>query len=60
MATAVYQPSIHLEASLEAKTQFLRRTIGSLDSAVVAYSGGVDSTLLAKMAFDSLATGRWP
>ena len=54
MATAVYQPSIDLEASLEAKTQFLRRTIGSLESAVVAYSGGVDSTFLAKVAYDSL------
>lgn len=54
MATAVYQPSIDLEASIEAKTQFLRRTIGGLESAVVAYSGGVDSTFLAKVAYDSL------
>ncbi len=54
MATAIYQPSIDLEASLEAKTQFLRRTIGCLESAVVAYSGGVDSTLLAKVTYDVL------
>ena len=54
MATAVYQPSIDLEASLEAKSQFLRRTIGDLESAVVAYSGGVDSTFLAKTAYDVL------
>lgn len=54
MATAVYQPSIDLEASLEAKTQFLRRTIGGLERAVVAYSGGVDSTLLAKVTYDVL------
>ncbi|MDE2897290.1 MAG: ATP-dependent sacrificial sulfur transferase LarE, partial [Chloroflexota bacterium] len=54
MATAVYQPSIDLEASLEAKTQFLQRTLGGLENAVVAYSGGVDSTFLAKMAFDAL------
>ncbi len=54
MATAVYQPSIDLEASLEAKTQFLRRTIGGLKSAVVAYSGGVDSTFLARVTYDSL------
>lgn len=54
MATAVYQPSIDLEASLEAKTQFLRRTLGGLENAVVAYSGGVDSTFLAKMAYDAL------
>lgn len=54
MATAVYQPSVDLEASLEAKTQFLQRTLGSLENAVVAYSGGVDSTFLAKMAFDAL------
>ncbi|MCY3956702.1 MAG: ATP-dependent sacrificial sulfur transferase LarE [Chloroflexi bacterium] len=54
MATAVYQPSIDLEASLEAKTQFLQRTLGGLENAVVAFSGGVDSTFLAKMAFDAL------
>ena len=54
MATAVYQPSIDLEASLEAKTQFLERTLGGLENAVVAYSGGVDSTFLAKMAYDAL------
>lgn len=54
MATAVYQPSIDLEAPLEAKTQFLRRTIGGLKSAVVAYSGGVDSTFLARVTYDSL------
>ena len=56
MATAVYQPSIDLEASLEAKTQFLERTLGGLENAVVAYSGGVDSTFLAKMAFDALGS----
>jgi len=56
MATAVYQPSIDLEASLEAKTQFLQRTLGDLDSAVVAYSGGVDSTFLAKMTYDALGS----
>lgn len=54
MATAVYQPSIDLEASLEAKTRFLERTLGGLENAVVAYSGGVDSTFLAKMAYDAL------
>ncbi len=54
MATAVYQPSIDLEASLEAKTLFLQETLGGLENAVVAYSGGVDSTFLAKMAFDAL------
>ncbi len=54
MTTAVYQPSIDLEASLDAKTQFLERTLGGLENAVVAYSGGVDSTFLAKMAFDAL------
>lgn len=54
MATAVYQPSIDLEASLEAKTQFLQQTLSGLDGAVVAYSGGVDSTFLAKMAYDAL------
>ena len=56
MATAVYEPSIDLEASLEAKTQLLERTLGGLENAVVAYSGGVDSTFLAKMAFDALGS----
>ncbi|MDE2869114.1 MAG: ATP-dependent sacrificial sulfur transferase LarE [Chloroflexota bacterium] len=56
MATAVYQPSIDLEAPLEAKTQFLQRTLGGLENAVVAYSGGVDSTFLAKMAYDALGS----
>ena len=54
MATAVYQPSIDLEASLEAKAQYLARTLGGLESAVVAYSGGVDSTFLARAAYDAL------
>ena len=56
MATAVYQPSIDLESSLENKTQFLQRTLGGLENAVVAYSGGVDSTFLAKMAYDALGS----
>ena len=54
MATAVYQPSIDLEASLEAKTRYLEQTLSSLERVVVAYSGGVDSTFLAKMAYDAL------
>ena len=54
MATAVYQPSIDLEAPLEAKTRYLEQTLSSLERAVVAYSGGVDSTFLAKMAYDAL------
>ena len=54
MATAVYQPSVDLEAPLEAKTQFLQQTLSGLERAVVAYSGGVDSTFLAKMAYDAL------
>lgn len=51
---AVYQPSIDLEASLGAKRRFLHQTLGGLERAVVAYSGGVDSTFLAKMAYDAL------
>lgn len=39
---------------LSAKLDVLRRTLHDLGSAVVAYSGGVDSTFLLKVAVDQL------
>ena len=39
---------------LEEKLDSLRKTLKSLESVVVAYSGGVDSTFLSKIAFDVL------
>jgi uncharacterized protein len=40
---------------LSEKLKNLRRNLFQLDSAVIAFSGGVDSSLLVKLAFDVLA-----
>src|SRR5205814_5876449 len=40
--------------SLDTKLDFLRETIGRLRSCAVAFSGGVDSTLVLKVAHDVL------
>ncbi len=40
--------------ALNLKSQRLRSTIESFDSAIVAYSGGVDSALVAQFAHDTL------
>ena len=39
---------------LEEKLDSLKKTLKSLESVVIAYSGGVDSTFLSKVAFDVL------
>lgn len=43
-----------MEGLLKQKYEDLKRIIRSMESVLIAYSGGVDSTLLAKVAFDEL------
>lgn len=40
--------------TVEQKLGYLKTILASLESVVIAYSGGVDSTLLSKVAFDVL------
>jgi uncharacterized protein len=40
--------------TVEQKLEHLKTILASLESVVIAYSGGVDSTLLSKVAFDVL------
>ena len=42
------------QEDLESKYRALRRTVGELQSVVVAFSGGVDSTLVLRVALDVL------
>lgn len=44
----------HLEAELEAKWRVLAARLGELGSAAIAYSGGVDSSLVAYLAHQTL------
>lgn len=46
---------IALDRAVAAKLQRLRDLFADLDRALVAYSGGIDSTLVAKVAHDVLA-----
>ncbi|HEX5324190.1 MAG TPA: hypothetical protein VFW40_10415, partial [Capsulimonadaceae bacterium] len=41
-------------ASLEEKDALLRRTLREMESVVIGFSGGADSALLAKVAYDEL------
>ena len=52
--TAAYAPVVDVEAPLDEKLDALRQILGNLQRLVVAYSGGVDSSLLAKVAYDTL------
>lgn len=50
---------IQLSKSLENKYQKLREAIKSKEKLLIAFSGGVDSALLAKIAFDVLDDNVW-
>src|SRR2546429_8135194 len=43
-----------LDAETQAKYEHLQAILGNMESALVAYSGGVDSALLLKVAHDVL------
>lgn len=43
-----------MEKNLKVKYEILQELIGQMDSAIVAFSGGVDSALVLKAAFDIL------
>jgi uncharacterized protein len=47
----------HMSADLASRLTLLRRLLSDLDSTVVAFSGGVDSSLLAAVAVEQLGNG---
>jgi uncharacterized protein len=54
-STVLTQPTLSLDAQVTEKYQALTRRLKELKSVVVAYSGGVDSSLLAVVAHQALA-----
>ena len=57
-AAVLQHSSEGLPFDFEAKYQQLKSVISGFDSALVAFSGGVDSTLVAKVALDALGAQR--
>lgn len=49
-----YRPIVDVDAPLDVKLNALRQILGDMQRLVVAYSGGVDSSLLAKVAYETL------
>ncbi|MEM9567404.1 MAG: ATP-dependent sacrificial sulfur transferase LarE [Cyanobacteria bacterium P01_E01_bin.34] len=47
-------PTVSLDPDLQQKYNRLRHLFTSMDCVLVAYSGGIDSTLVAKVAWDAL------
>lgn len=52
MATMEFTPS--LDSTLQQKWERLMALMADMKQALVAYSGGIDSTLMAKIAYDAL------
>ncbi len=50
----IHHLPIHLKTMLAEKSQQLRAIFAEMDRALIAYSGGIDSTLTAKIAYDVL------